>query len=353
MRTSAPSTRGQALVETSLGLIVFITILIFGIYFGELTTLQMKVTEAAASATWDSTAGQMHNFSYNYDQVNGTVANAATDADSRYVDFDGRMGVDTGSLTQVFTSARNLRVSCRVGGEFPRYENPADNVVFNAAGVFEDNGGMSCNASAEVAAVGASDWGTFLEGGDGFFQAAHKDSAALTGGMRVCAVGRPNGFNGPCDGRMAMMIDDWGLAGGDESRSCPILPVWGGNVPCINHNMWNAPFRVYQWNSLWRRSTNNADYDLVRRVYGATPPPWLFRHPGGFPVMPFTPTSFFMNYMGEEGLFRGALAFAGDGSSRMWQTTPFEFVPTYAAAYATGSGCYLGKDCNNSTANQP
>ncbi|MBS1150350.1 MAG: putative pilus biosis operon protein, partial [Myxococcaceae bacterium] len=58
VRKSNP--RGQAIVESVLGILVFISVLMFGLHFADVTFTQMKVTEAAQSAVWDSTAGQMH-----------------------------------------------------------------------------------------------------------------------------------------------------------------------------------------------------------------------------------------------------------------------------------------------------
>ena len=52
--------RGQAIVEATLGILVFISVLLFGLHFAEITFTQMKVTEAAQAAIWDSTSGQMH-----------------------------------------------------------------------------------------------------------------------------------------------------------------------------------------------------------------------------------------------------------------------------------------------------
>ena len=54
------SARGQATVELALGLLIFVTVLIFGIHFAEMGFLSLKVTEASASAIWDATAYQTH-----------------------------------------------------------------------------------------------------------------------------------------------------------------------------------------------------------------------------------------------------------------------------------------------------
>ena len=57
-----PRDRGQAVLEMSLGALLFVTVLLFGIHYAEVTFTQMKVTEAASSTMWDVTAGKMHHW---------------------------------------------------------------------------------------------------------------------------------------------------------------------------------------------------------------------------------------------------------------------------------------------------
>jgi hypothetical protein len=57
--------RGQGTVELAIGLLVFVTVLIFGIHFAELSFLSLKTTEAASYAIWDSTGRRVHRFDPN------------------------------------------------------------------------------------------------------------------------------------------------------------------------------------------------------------------------------------------------------------------------------------------------
>src|SRR5262249_52883897 len=68
-------------------------------------------------------------------------------------------------------------------------------------------GGMSCGAQADLLALRVPT--SFGEGWDGFFGAGHSQRPQL----ELCATGR-------CSGRYTMLLDDWGLAGEDESREC-------------------------------------------------------------------------------------------------------------------------------------
>ncbi len=342
MSSAIGPTRGQATVETVLGILVFVTVLVFGIHFAEITTLEMKVTEAAASAVWDSTSGQMHVVPFSYSQVNRSVSQARDSAQARYADFDGRSSRPGGSPpTQVFTKASDLKVSCGVGGGVPYSATLAMPFFW---GIYRDNGGMWCSAEGRVQSFGASQIGSFLEGGNGFFQAKHKEGTALNTGTKVCAVNRPRGLNGPCVGRFGMLIDDWGLANsGQENGNCPALPY---GIPCLtNINYWTAVMLAYEANSVIWNTQNGADANLIRGVFLASPSP-------SWSVLS-SPTSFYMSFMGEDRGFLGFTPWSGDGSSWFWQSSPFYWMPTYAISYGQRHGCYLGKDCNTSTADRP
>jgi len=336
--------RGQATVETALGLIVFITVLIFGIHFAELTVMQMKVTEAAASAVWDSTQGQMHSLPFSYSEVNGSVGTAQASAQARYSDFDGRRAVTRGAgPSEVFTRGSGMQVTCGVGAGLPAYTLGVAPIPLFGTVVYRDNGGMSCSAEARTQAFG---FGPFLEGAGGFFQASQKTGTAMNSGMKVCAVGRPSGLNGACRGRFSMLIDDWGLAngsalGGTEGSICPSLPF---GFPCVGMNMpyWTLVNSIYTPWSLMFGGQNGADANLLRAAMGSLPPTiWI-------PIVA-SPTSFHMSFYGEQTLHMGWTPWVGDGGGWYWQTSPHLWFPTYMAAYLSREKCYLGKKCNQTS----
>ena len=52
--------RGQGTVEIALGSLLVVTVLMFGIHFGEVLFMSIKVQEAANSAQWDATSMKLH-----------------------------------------------------------------------------------------------------------------------------------------------------------------------------------------------------------------------------------------------------------------------------------------------------
>ena len=339
--------RGQAVVELALGSMVFVTVLLFGIHFSEVVVTQMKLTEASSSAMWDITAGRMHTWPLDTSPSNGAVNLARVQANSRYRNFDGRVVAPsvrpTPSLTQVLTSADNLRVDCRRGaglGSFPTFL-----MRLQYSLVFQDVDGAWCNAEADVRHGGVIRVMQYLEDAQGFFRARQYDGrgAGAGGVYHSCAMGRARG--GACPQRMSMMIDDWGMSNGrgDEAAMCPVI-IWG--IPCPNIPYWGSTNLVYQATSIPAGVQSGADRTLLLAVYN-TAPFWI----------PFisSPTSFYMTFVGEELLFNGVTPWATDpiGWSWVWQTTPFAFWPTYAVAWNASSGCYLGQPCNTSSAARP
>ena len=132
MRTSA---RGQALAELVLALMVFVTVVVFGIYFAEVGYLSLRVQEAAVSPLWDATAFRVHSFEPQQDNIGdftyfpAITPEVMSDAQVRYRDFDGRSGVDGNtSISHVFTRIGGLRVECseddRIEFDLPRSQRP-------------------------------------------------------------------------------------------------------------------------------------------------------------------------------------------------------------------------------------
>ncbi len=362
------ASRGQAIVETALGILVFVTVLMFGIHFTEVTFTQMKVTEAAQAGVWGSTAGEMHRLPRlggTFAPAGSLVANSGMSAQQEYVDFDGRSAsLNRSALPQqVFSTARafSMRVQCQMNAGL-RQSGATFLLAMVEAPVYEDNNGMTCRSEAWIDTGGISKIGTFLEGADGFFNkrgdASHKQSVTATNGYRVCGLNKSGSVNGACRDEFAMLIDDWGLASGQqEASACPVMPY---GVPCLNLNFWTSAWLGYTANSAIHSTTSGADYRLLQGVVGT--PFW----PGGnlaASMIPANPTSFYMAFCGEDfgggglcsGLFTEFTPWHGDGSWWWWQTTPFAMWPTYAVAYFNSKrqqGCYLGQECN-STASSP
>lgn len=363
MSARSSSKRGQAIVESTLGILVFVTIALFGIHFTEITFTQMKVTEAAQAAIWESTAGQMHilpkNVLYpggNFTDVDARIAAAVVDGNARYADFDGALG-GGGFPKQILSTARpgSMAIKCRSGAGLPQ---PGAGGVLSVYEwlVYRDNGGMQCTSEAYIDVGGVQSMGKFLEDANGFFGASQVQSTAMTAGYHVCGLNKSGSVNGPCRGQFGMLIDDWGLAsGGSEKEACPIMPY---GVPCLGNNMnyWMAGNLIYQANSLaWFTQTGD-DYNLVKTIVGT--PAFLVWN--NIPFVPGNPTSFSLSFCGENpsapncvGLFTAFTPWMGDGSWWLWQTTPLAMWPTYGIAYWAASGCYLGKPCNTASIANP
>ncbi len=349
MPLKARALRGQAIVETALGILVFISVLMFGIHFAEVTFTQMKVTEAAQAAIWDSTAGQMHILPLNFAGARTNVRNAMNSANRRYADFDGRSDVDRARPPQgLFSSARQegqpgaMRVLCELGVRF--YQSGADASPLGLKElqdlVYRDNGGMSCNASAVIDPFGIMRIGAFLEDANGFFsRAKHRASVTQTDGYFTCAIGRPDGLNGRCTrGDFTMLIDDWGLAsGGNEGGTCRVVV---NGLPCFgNPNYWTSTEQMYTSNSRRFDTQDQSDFELLSLV--SEPLFW-----GRTSYGPGTPTSFYMSFAGQGSKFRGSLAgIASDTTTYEFPTTPYEpHTRTYTRAHTDSKGGYLGID---------
>ncbi|MBK7862130.1 MAG: pilus assembly protein [Archangiaceae bacterium] len=181
-------TRGQAAVETAVGLLVFVTVLLGAIAFGELGFLSMKVHEAATGALWDTTARPMHRHADDY----APRARAIELAGPRAVDAMGPREV-----VQVFVKSKDLEVQCRADGLLRTHG--ARHEVFPGG-----EGGMQCRAHAELSWVRLP-----------------KDLFERPLTLPLCGLGRPR--DGACTrASYALLLDTWALTGDDESRTCKL-----------------------------------------------------------------------------------------------------------------------------------
>jgi len=244
MRSSA---RGQAMAELVLGLMVFVTVVAFGIHFAEVGYLSLRVHEAAVSPLWDATALRTHrmrpqaNAIGDFSTFHTIAPKVMLDANARYRDFDGRRSSNfSTSITHVFTRMDTLQVQCvvedQVEFDLPRSQrpglraptegswghsvpnqdmgNPNDSVL---DGIYENVGGVTCRAEAHLRTL-PSLTTTFLEGNTGFFQEKH----AVLREMKACSAGRAVG--GRCQGRYAILLGDFAYADTNVSGHCPLQP---------------------------------------------------------------------------------------------------------------------------------
>lgn len=228
-RIRGRAARGQAVVELVLGVIVFVTVLIFGIHFAEVGALSVKVTEAQHSAIFDATGHPLHDWPKNTSLADSAVAKAADDANSRYQDFDSRSGGGGASVSEVFTRAEGFRVTCRIG------EGPSYSQSDVTTGAYGDNKGVSCQSAAQVRSAGIAQH--FLDQGAEMFNVQHHVPQTIN----VCGFGR-----GDCTQRkLIMLLDDWGLSRSNESRNCPMKMDSPG---CENKPFWTMAESVYNAN---------------------------------------------------------------------------------------------------------
>ncbi len=75
--------RGQGTVEMALGVLLFVTVFIFGIHFAEVGYLSLKVQEASTSALWDTTSAKMHELPGNFADLQNAIGAAGGHATER------------------------------------------------------------------------------------------------------------------------------------------------------------------------------------------------------------------------------------------------------------------------------
>ncbi|HEX4620157.1 MAG TPA: TadE family protein, partial [Myxococcaceae bacterium] len=125
--------RGQATVEMALGSIVFVTLLMLGIYLAETSYLMLKVNEAASFAMSWGTGMRVHHFSgatrpfdtTTYAPWKDVPLHTETEAGTRYADFDGVGAPKPSGIVQSLSSGTPIRVSCRADPAFEKVGVPA------------------------------------------------------------------------------------------------------------------------------------------------------------------------------------------------------------------------------------
>ncbi len=207
--------RGQATTELALGALVFVTVLVFGVHFGEAGYAMLKAKEAAQHAMHRASGDRTHLFSFDNVQSGNTYspfspASAGSATQARYANgFKG-----------VFTDVSGVNVSCRrddtVQFEVQRPALTAEgaSALRYLRNIYENRGGVSCEARARMSLFGVSE--SFAEGAGGFFQEQHARFTTI----RVCGAGMPR--NGNCNGRLATLTGDWAFEGPMGGRDSEI-----------------------------------------------------------------------------------------------------------------------------------
>ena len=329
LRRHSRRARGQSIVEAALGVTLFITILVFGIHFAEVGFLSLKVQEAAVSALWNGTHGDMHDIPVSYSSAHDSMRRAGEDAQARYADFNGLSSVNHGdTITQVFTRGSDLRVSCRrngvLGWNGPLLTQP----------VYRDEGGTSCTSQANL-----SSWNIptrFLDqtSETGLYNEQHQDPTHAN--IQVCGIGRAVG--GTCRGSFSMLVDDWGLSNEIESSTCLLFQDMA--VPCTNVPFYSATKGVYEPTTLL--IPTYASFLAMDALFMNPLPPLALRQ---------RENTFWMSAAGEESdLMQAFIKLAPLGN--LWNTSPGALIgittPHYGLSHLerVGNGrCFLGKDC--------
>jgi hypothetical protein len=309
------SRRGQAIVESVLGLILLTSVLLFGIYFAEIGFLSLKVQEGAYGALWEATAHRMHNtYTGKWTDQFGdpTINSAETEALNRYSSYDPEGGGGN-SLTQVIARGMPINVNCRpLRGNFFSAEGVTRPPIL--AGAFPDpDSGMQCSSSALLASIRLPT--SFLD--DGLFQEPHWEDRDI----RACAAGRPVG--GTCEGRLGILLDDWGFNGQDEAQECSLNI--DGVRRCTNTGYLRMASSVYQ-----PVGARGAGCDFARSMVGACPLPTT----GGLDGE----DQFFMSFRGREHDYQETVASHGDDK---WETTPYKEAGYNPQRFR----CWLGRRC--------
>lgn len=331
--------RGQAMVETVLGLMLVVTTVLVGVHLADVGYLSLKVHEAAASAMWDATAYRVHSLGTGagsfYDSTN--AANTAQNmGEARYRDYDGRRSANHAAPSFALTNAEQIQVVCArdngvafgLGALAPRYGEP---------------GGVSCRAFGGVSIANVPN--RYFENGAGGFQAPLKPFA---GTIPICSSGR-----GACgdDHRMSVLLGDYGLAGPNttEATDCGASDRDTRTGTCPNAPFYSLTRGLFDDSMIATAGWGAGDRDYpagwVSGIVGVDPPD-RGKHITGF----------YMSYRGRNAVYDGAAQpfnerLVNDGFEyEYWEAEPFargnnpsrESFRQRSQCSDTGGYCYLG-----------
>lgn len=217
--------RGQATTELALGALVFVVVLLFGIYFGEVPVMMLKVKEAANFSATHATGQRTHLFSRAAIGSGDTFrpfdpAKVGADTRDRYADLDGMSDRTGSSFAQVMTSADRVTVNCRADRrlsfpvrQVPRSKRatvPGGQAAYDAAfntlrNRYLDRGGVACSVSADATPFRLPS--SFVDVGSG--KMSEEKLSRRT--FKLCGTGRPTGNT--CRGDLLVLTGDWGFDG--------------------------------------------------------------------------------------------------------------------------------------------
>ena len=309
---------GQAMTELMLGLLVFVTVLLFGIHFAELGFLSTKVHEAQAAALWDSTAYRSYQFGVWSDSSRIAAVGAQVNAGNRYADWDGRSSVTNTFPTLALTKAEPMTINCQgnPGVQYP---------LALLAPSFGEAGGVSCGAEGDTNGFRIPN--AFAEGANGFFRASH--SPRPNNPMHVCGSGRPSGNT--CPGQLAVLLGDYALTDNSEARECELAT--SSPAGCTNGNFYSLTKRTFdksmRLTAGWAEGWTGRPEAWTRNIVSGVP--------GG------RVTGFFLSFRGEESSFVEPVEAGINGGT--WQTNPMDaWLPRtpYRTAYTARRACALG-----------
>lgn len=352
------SARGQGTVELAVGLLVFVTVLLFGIHFAEVGMMKLRVQQAATAALWDTTGVRMHRFNtavdakpefYASNDMRDSRGRTPTQrAEARFRDFEGLSEGGPSTFTQVMTRGSQLEVSCASASVAPLPRSAMFDRLRSAYTPASAGGkevdGMECNARARLEV-----WGMpthLLEGRRGFFSVDH----VLTPRIPVCAFGRASG--GRCQGAVPLALDDWALSGSKVSQGEELSACW---EDCLYNGKGNQSYkrtvqRLYeQYNSFETRDFSIPIF--IRKLFTEQPAVPELNN------VPVDEREFRMVFVGEDGPPAGAdrtqpfsyKTHEQDTRQSIdfeWATTPY--ADAYKKAYQRRDECFLGTDCAHS-----
>ena len=316
------------MLETALGSILFVTILVGGIHLAELGMLSVKATEASSAAMWDATARRIHH----YDQGDGELKSDPSDVAGKvqqrigeqYEDFDGRESSTGLSPQLVFTRGSNVQVTCEeIDGQLM---DDLQRVQLHGSldGVFgnDDHGGVRCRAVATASLIPGRAPVSYLEGEGGWFT----EPLLREADIRFCGVGRA-WDNGNCNAGTPILLGDWGLSdiGNREDEECDLYDRDG----CENPGYYKAAESIFNGIGI----PSGAGSALANAVVGSSP---------------IDEGEFWFTFKGHESEFKQTLNGTHLGRTDFIVTpggSSYVQVPEYDMAYNARVNCWLGMPC--------
>jgi hypothetical protein len=306
--------RGQAVVETSLFLLVFVTIAIFAIHFAEIGWMTVKVQESANSALWDATSQQMHDtFTGDWDKYKNAIQFGQNQANAKY---GGK------TYLGVRTKRQAIDTRCENIPQISLFASKPAN-----AAIPDKETGMAC--TAKVTLEGYQFPRMFLQQADkGFFGIEQRKRS-----YSICAAGYQDPGSGECHGRYVIELDDWGFSGPKERKECAL--AFDGASGCDNtgyFNLVNATYKAQVNQEGDAFSTESTR--LAQDVVGQSP-------------LQDDENHFYLSFRGSDSTTGTPYTedLKQSHFDTKWETTPYDARSEYQQYSGKRDGCWLGLDC--------